>query len=620
MIKRLFYFTVLLTFPGHGWAITHIVNQSFFLHSKPDSSFKKNDNVIILGAENVPINEISKARKNFPRYLNLFWVMSQDNWHYSNILLNRDQLAIDFAESINELSIQTLTKNLCPDPTVFHEESDDIIVYDSSWFLFPHKTEFFTQDCDNVDLGHFYAEIEQEILNARLKPVILVSHHGIDRKLVADDAGDTFAKFAQSVGQSLGSMNSIANPAYQEYQKQMAEFLTLRPNVAFVSANTDKFFEDSNQTIHHIAFSVNEPNEVSILPIEKGAQITSVHFPVPIKLSFNQESQDQGSVCRNYSGPLFNFKLHDVIFQYILGSNFRKLWNHKLFIDCFDLDKEKFTIDGLEGNLRSPDFRLKDSNGKFFTLSPLKKEIHVPRVFRGTMIEQILWDQQSSLLPIGFLMASFLSKKADIPADSPKLVYIDINQKPFAPWKERRFPSGFYELYEQPQNLVGASKDDSEISEVLTTQDMVRRLENQSGYELDQRAYLKARLFDMLIGDWDRHRDQWRWIVINKDGKKIIRPYPINRDAAFYHANGFVSWWRRQPWINYKLQDYGLSLRHPEALMDESLSMDHRYTFQLHDRDWVEVVRELQNEIPLDSIEQASKNFHSRCQKKIMTG
>jgi hypothetical protein len=27
----------------------------------------------------------------------------------------------------------------------------------------------------------------------------------------------------------------------------------------------------------------------------------------------------------------------------------------------------------------------------------------------------------------------------------------------------------------------------------------------------DEDEYIKARLFDMLIGDWDRHYDQWRW-------------------------------------------------------------------------------------------------------------
>ena len=28
---------------------------------------------------------------------------------------------------------------------------------------------------------------------------------------------------------------------------------------------------------------------------------------------------------------------------------------------------------------------------------------------------------------------------------------------------------------------------------------------------VDQQEFARARLFDMLVGDWDRHEGQWRW-------------------------------------------------------------------------------------------------------------
>ena len=37
----------------------------------------------------------------------------------------------------------------------------------------------------------------------------------------------------------------------------------------------------------------------------------------------------------------------------------------------------------------------------------------------------------------------------------------------------------------------------------------------------------------MLIGDWDRHQDQWRWIEFKENGKKVYRPMPRDRDQAF---------------------------------------------------------------------------------------
>jgi hypothetical protein len=47
-------------------------------------------------------------------------------------------------------------------------------------------------------------------------------------------------------------------------------------------------------------------------------------------------------------------------------------------IPCFDLEKEKLVINQIGGSLRSPDFELKDAQGRFFKLRPLKKEIHIP--------------------------------------------------------------------------------------------------------------------------------------------------------------------------------------------------------------------------------------------------
>jgi hypothetical protein len=40
----------------------------------------------------------------------------------------------------------------------------------------------------------------------------------------------------------------------------------------------------------------------------------------------------------------------------------------------------------------------------------------------------------------------------------------------------------------------------------------------------DEDEYIKARLFDMLIGDWDRHYDQWRWAE-QKKGSSYLQAY-----------------------------------------------------------------------------------------------
>ena len=47
----------------------------------------------------------------------------------------------------------------------------------------------------------------------------------------------------------------------------------------------------------------------------------------------------------------------------------------------------------------------------------------------------------------------------------------------------------------------------------------VSKLLKNHKHKVDQEYILRARLFDILIGDWDRHDDQWRWGEFKEDDK-----------------------------------------------------------------------------------------------------
>ena len=72
-------------------------------------------------------------------------------------------------------------------------------------------------------------------------------------------------------------------------------------------------------------------------------------------------------------------------------------------------------------------------------------------------------------------------------------------------------------------------------TEILSTGDLWKRhLEGTA--RVDERALLRARLFDLWIGDWDRHNKQWRWLQRGPDGP--FDPLPEDRDQAFSKFGG----------------------------------------------------------------------------------
>jgi hypothetical protein len=51
---------------------------------------------------------------------------------------------------------------------------------------------------------------------------------------------------------------------------------------------------------------------------------------------------------------------------------------------------------------------------------------------------------------------------------------------------------------------------------------------------------VRNRLFDNIIGDWDRHDDQWRWAEFEDGKKHTYRPIPRDRDQAFSRYDGLL--------------------------------------------------------------------------------
>jgi hypothetical protein len=60
----------------------------------------------------------------------------------------------------------------------------------------------------------------------------------------------------------------------------------------------------------------------------------------------------------------------------------------------------------------------------------------------------------------------------------------------------------------------------------------------ETDHRLIQKTILKARLLDMVIADWDRHEDQWRWGMNDSSGTNYYYPIPRDRDFAYFRSDG----------------------------------------------------------------------------------
>ena len=79
---------------------------------------------------------------------------------------------------------------------------------------------------------------------------------------------------------------------------------------------------------------------------------------------------------------------------------------------------------------------------------------------------------------------------------------------------------------------------------------MLREVLAGPAAHLAARAYLRARLLDVLVGDWSRRADQWRWAGFAAGGRATeFRAIPRDRDQAFFRFDDgwltrLISWFR----------------------------------------------------------------------------
>jgi hypothetical protein len=169
---------------------------------------------------------------------------------------------------------------------------------------------------------------------------------------------------------------------------------------------------------------------------------------------------------------------------------------------------------------------------------------------------------------------------------------------------------------EEFAGMLGVLEEDLRIEKPVTpgfegftakqkTVELWERLDEHPEESVDARAFLKARLFDMLIGDFDRHDDQWEWL--KPEGGSRWVPLPEDRDQAFAKFDGLILALIRpsQP----RLVDFEQDYPNIVGLTWQGRFLDRRHLTTLEWPVWQQVAAELQARLTDPVIEAAVKRM-----------
>ena len=224
--------------------------------------------------------------------------------------------------------------------------------------------------------------------------------------------------------------------------------------------------------------------------------------------------------------------------RFMQGENYREAWKAPVQAEVFLLDS--FNIQKEGGGNQTKSLKIKDRQGVLYSLRSVNKDPDplIPKIATTLGLENVVIDGVSAQHPYGAVLAAALADVAEILHTHPRIVYVPQHEA-MDDYAERYGDRLFLLEYETEGEVNWTSFPN--VQEIVETDDLQEmKLRLQDSLKIDYRQLVRARLFDLLIGDWDRHTKQWGWVLQKKEEGLLAIPLPGDRDNAFFRIDGVI--------------------------------------------------------------------------------
>ncbi len=556
----------------------------------------------------------------------------------------------------------------CPGPeTKKLGDNTLLIAMDSQWWLHPHPDDdLHYSDCRNKNKLQIIQELKEILDKNDDKFILLVFHHPI----YSDGSHNGFFTlkdhFFPLVGlnkslwlplpvlgslypfyrSAFGDRQDMPHPLYSEFRDEILQALYGYENIMIASGHEHnlQYFQKNN---HHFIKS-GSGSKTSPLPLKTDAlfnsekkgyaqidiltngQINLRYFTIdregeqtayektlveqPKALPGHHEDYDleQSEVFTEASTDYATSSFHQMLF----GKLYRKDWATPSTFRTINLSKE---LGGLRpvkagGGMTSNSLRLIDHEEREFVLRSVQKDVSkvVPSGFRQTIVEQIFQDQIAASQPYAALTVPPLAKAARIYHTEPEIVFLP--KQPALGEFNRTFGDELYLFEARP---AGDREDDDSFGnsqKIVSFSKMLERIHKNPKHHVHQEQVLRSRLFDIYLGDWDRHDDQWRWASFEEththNGKEeqltFYEPIPRDRDQVFFRYKGVIPWISKllSPQLR-KFITFGPDLKKVKYLGFNARHFDRSFLNEMDKDEWIQTAREMKTLITDEVIEES---------------
>ncbi|MFH6999861.1 metallophosphoesterase [Flavobacterium sp. FlaQc-57] len=588
------------------------------------------------------------------------------------------ELQADFVNKYLNDKKAFLPRKSCAIEDVKIDSTATLVTIDSEWFLEDwnnHPT--INDNCDIKTREDFFDELESILNKNQEKTVILAIHHPLmsngshggqyslekqlfplEQKIPLPIIGSLINLLRKTSG---ASPQDIQNKQYTIYAKRIKTLLQKQKNVIVVSGHDHNLQYVNKENIKQIISGAGSKSEAAraINSTEfsyggNGYATLTLFKSGDAKVTFfgNENNHEKklyeqeiikakeinwASDIPNNFPPKITTSIYSTkmtqksfIHKFLFGNHYRKYYS-------LPIEAKIATLDTLMGGLKpireggghqSISLRLSDSKGREYVMRAMKKSAtqflqsvafkdqYIVNDFEDTYAENFLLDFYTTSHPYTPFAVGNMADQLGLAHTNPILYYIP-KQNALKEFNSN-FGDGLYMVEERPADNHLDAKNFGSPSDIISTSDMMKNLHKDEKYTVDENVYIKARLFDMLIGDWDRHDDQWRWGEYKQGNKVVYKPIPRDRDQAFSKYDGtLLSLLMNIPALRH-MRTFKAKIDNVKWLNREPYPLDLAFLKTSDKKDWIAQAKYIQENLSDSDIDNAFKSLPKEVQDETI--
>lgn len=473
------------------------------------------------------------------------------------------------------------------------------------WIPLPVVGSFYPAYRQNIGSSMDIINAEYDEFNSALKNIfqdhggiIYVSGHDYIQQLIHSNGSYILNSGSLSKGSFSGPMKENLYASNQQGVSRLEYQQNGNVNVSIY------ILEDSKlQVVEHMTLY-----QSSCIDAIAEKPVNEFYAPCFTDQELSREMSEKYGQTTVIAGEEYSASKFKTLF---LGKHYRDAWTQAITLNYLDLDS---TFGGLTpikrgGGRQTTSLKFRAGNGCEYVFRSVNKDPKKALSYnlRETIVADVVKDQTTTQHPYGAMATTIMLDELGILHPHPVLYVLPPDQK-LGPFREE-YSNLLGMLEESPKSPALGCPGFGGSDEVLRSYKLFRKLYKDHDHRVDQQEFAKAKVFDIFVGDWGRHEDNWKWAAYENDKLTVYEPIPRDRDHVFSVWDGLLPWLADREWAKTSGDHFGYRVKDIRSLTWSARHLDRVVLTNVSQNDWLEQSSFVKEHMTDQVIEQAIRNM-----------